>query len=57
MCESEVGKWSCQVKYELLTDWNKDPGKYCDPFWQGWDKILTDEIKTKYKIVDIGKYN
>ena len=39
----------------LLTEWNKNPGMYCDKFWSGWDKILTNEIKTKYKIVDIGE--
>ena len=38
-------------------DWNKDPGKYCDQFWNGWDEILTDKIKKEYQIVDIGEYN
>ena len=41
---------------DLLIEWNKNPGMYCNKFWSGWDKILTDEIKAKYNIVDIGKF-
>ena len=38
-----------------LTDWEKDPGKYCTQFWPGWDAKLTPEIKTRFKINDISK--
>ncbi|XP_053378316.1 L-amino-acid oxidase-like isoform X2 [Mercenaria mercenaria] len=39
-----------------LDDWKNNNKKYCDKFWPGWDKNLTDEDKEKYKIDGILTY-
>jgi len=38
-----------------MTEWEKDPDKYCTRFWPGWDAKLTPEIKAAMKITDISK--
>ena len=45
----------------FLLEWAKDPGKYCDQFWPGWDKRLKEVelikpgFKKSLKIKDISK--
>ena len=45
----------------FLLEWAKDPGKYCDKFWPGWDKRLKEVelikpgFKESLKIKDISK--
>ena len=54
----------CYLKKQFnlfLLEWAKDPGKYCDQFWPGWDNRLKEVelIKPGFieslKIKDIGK--
>ena len=45
----------------FLLEWAKDPRKYCDQFWPGWDKRLKEVelikpgFKESLKIKDISK--
>ena len=45
----------------FLLEWAKDPGKYCDQFWPGWDKRLKEVelikpgFKESLKIKDISE--
>ena len=44
-----------------ILEWKKNPAKYCDKFWPGWDKKVEEVEKIKpgfrneMKIVDVGK--
>ncbi|XP_046333388.2 putative L-amino-acid oxidase YobN isoform X1 [Haliotis rufescens] len=39
-----------------MSDWDTDPGYYCNKYWEGWDKNLTPEEKKTLLINDIDSY-
>ncbi|XP_046325988.2 putative L-amino-acid oxidase YobN [Haliotis rufescens] len=39
-----------------LSEWNRNPGFYCDKHWKGWDNNITPQIKEALNISDIMSY-